>query len=256
MIKAIFFDVDGTLVSHAKKEVCQSARAAIKKLREKGIKCVICTGRHVLELDELPIHDMEFDAYITLVGQLSLDKNRRPFAAYPFPEEDALRFVKLFEEKRYPMQLVEEEGMYINFINRRVEEVQAEISTSLPPLGSYTGNKFYQVVCYVDPGEEAKIKELLEGCYVTRWNKRAIDILPGGGGKALGMGEYLRREGIDRSEIMAFGDGENDADMLEFAGIGVAMGNAAEKAKAAADYVTDHIDSNGVEKALIHFGLI
>ena len=55
---------------------------------------------------------------------------------------------------------------------------------------------------------------------------------------------------------MAFGDGENDADMLKFAGIGVAMGNAAEKAKAAADYVTDHIDSDGVEKALLHFGLI
>ena len=256
MIKAIFFDVDGTLVSHAKKEVCTSARKALKKLREQGIKCIMCTGRHILEIDELPARDVEFDAYITLVGQLSLDKERKPFAAYPFSEEAALRFVKLFDEMRYPMQLVEEDGMYINFINRRVEEVQAEISTSLPPLGSYTGNKFYQVVCYVDPAEEAEIGKLLQDCYVTRWNKRAIDILPGGGGKALGMGEYLNREGIDRSETMAFGDGENDADMLEFAGIGVAMGNAADKAKAAADYVTDHIDNDGVEKALIHFGLI
>jgi len=256
MIKAIFFDVDGTLVSHAKKEVCQSARAAIEKLKSKGIKCIICTGRHVLELDELPVHDMEFDAYITLVGQLSLNKDRRPFAAFPFSDEDAMRFVKLFNEKRYPMQLVEEEGMYINFINQRVAEVQAEISTSLPPLGEFSGNKFYQVVTYVDPEEEAEIKDLLEGCYVTRWNKRAIDILPGGGGKALGMGEYLRLNGTDRSEIMAFGDGENDADMLEFAGIGVAMGNAADKTKAVADYVTDHIDNDGVAKALIHFGLI
>ena len=256
MIKAIFFDVDGTLVSHAKKEVCASARKALKKLREQGIKCIMCTGRHILEIDELPAHDLEFDAYITLVGQLSLDENKKPFAAFPFPEEDAMRFVRLFNEKRYPMQLVEEDGMYINFINRRVEEVQAEISTSLPPLGSYTGNKFYQVVTYVDPAEEDEIKELLEGCYVTRWNKRAIDILPGGGGKALGMGEYLRLNGLDRSEIMAFGDGENDADMLEFAGIGVAMGNAADKTKAVADYVTDHIDNDGVAKALIHFGLI
>lgn len=256
MIKAIFFDVDGTLVSHAKKEVCQSARAAIEKLKSKGIKCIICTGRHVLELDELPVSDMEFDAYITLVGQLALDKDRVPFAAFPFPEEDAMRFVKLFNEMRYPMQLVEEDGMYINFINQRVAEVQAEISTSLPPLGEFSGNKFYQVVTYVDPVEEAEIKDLLEGCYVTRWNKRAIDILPGGGGKALGMMEYLRRHGMDRSEIMAFGDGENDADMLEFAGIGVAMGNAADKTKAVADYVTDHIDNDGVAKALIHFGLI
>ena len=126
MIKAIFFDVDGTLVSHAKKEVCTSARKALKKLREQGIKCIMCTGRHILEIDELPARDVEFDAYITLVGQLSLDKERKPFAAYPFSEEAALRFVKLFDEMRYPMQLVEEDGMYINFINRRVEEVQAD----------------------------------------------------------------------------------------------------------------------------------
>ena len=54
----------------------------------------------------------------------------------------------------------------------------------------------------------------------------------------------------------AFGDGENDVEMLSFAGIGVAMGNAVDVTKACADYVTDHIDCDGVEKALRHFGLI
>ncbi len=61
---------------------------------------------------------------------------------------------------------------------------------------------------------------------------------------------------MDRSEIMAFGDGENDMDMLRFAGIGVAMGNASDMVKAAADYVTDTVDENGIENALRHFGLI
>ena len=61
---------------------------------------------------------------------------------------------------------------------------------------------------------------------------------------------------MDRSEIMAFGDGENDMDMLRFAGIGVAMGNASDMVKAAADYVTDTVDENGIEDALRHFGLI
>ena len=55
---------------------------------------------------------------------------------------------------------------------------------------------------------------------------------------------------------MAFGDGENDIDMLKFAGIGVAMGNSSDIVKAAADYVTDTIDNDGIEKALRHFGLI
>ena len=52
------------------------------------------------------------------------------------------------------------------------------------------------------------------------------------------------------------GDGENDKDMLDFAGIGVAMGNAKDSVKAVADYVTDSVDEHGIENALRHFGLI
>ena len=75
-------------------------------------------------------------------------------------------------------------------------------------------------------------------------------------GKSAGIRRYLEEHGLDRSEIMAFGDGENDIDMLKFAGIGVAMGNSSDLVKAAADYVTDTIDNDGIEKALRHFGLI
>ena len=53
-----------------------------------------------------------------------------------------------------------------------------------------------------------------------------MDILPRSGGKILGIGQFLRRLSLDWSEIMAFGDGENDVDMLRCAGVGVAMGNA------------------------------
>ena len=59
-----------------------------------------------------------------------------------------------------------------------------------------------------------------------------------------------------REEIIAFGDGGNDVDMLEYAGIGVAMGNAGEDVKAAADYVTTAIDDDGIFNALKHFNVI
>jgi len=256
MVKVIFFDIDGTLVSHAKKQVTPSARAAIKRLREKGIKCVMCTGRHILETEALPIRDVEFDAYITLVGQLCLDGNKEVMAGFPFSPDDSRRMVELFNSKRYPMQLVEQDDMYINFLNDRVREVQADISSPLPVLGQYSGKRIYQVMAYLDRDEEAELAHVLKDCYVTRWNRRAVDILPGGGGKILGIKEYLKATGVDVSETMAFGDGENDAEMLSFAGIGVAMGNAEEVTKKAADYVTEHIDDDGVEKALIHFRLI
>ena len=55
---------------------------------------------------------------------------------------------------------------------------------------------------------------------------------------------------------MAFGDGGNDIDMLRYAGVGVAMGNAGDDVKAAADYVTAGVDEDGVERARRHFGVI
>jgi len=62
--------------------------------------------------------------------------------------------------------------------------------------------------------------------------------------------------GLKPEEIIAFGDGENDIEMLSFAGIGVCMGNGVEGAKKTADYITADIDDGGIAKALMHFGLI
>ena len=91
---------------------------------------------------------------------------------------------------------------------------------------------------------------------ITSWNATGIDIIPKGGGKQNGIKHYIEAHGRDRTKIMAFGDGENDIDMLQYAGIGVAMGNASDPVKRSADYVTADIDDDGIEKALIHFGII
>ena len=73
MVKAVFFDVDGTLISHTLHDVPNSTRMSIMKLKQKNIKCVVATGRHLSELEILPVKDIAFDGYITLNGQLCLD---------------------------------------------------------------------------------------------------------------------------------------------------------------------------------------
>ncbi len=83
-----------------------------------------------------------------------------------------------------------------------------------------------------------------------------MDLLPAGGGKAEGIRRLLAKEEILPGEIIAFGDGENDISMLEMAGIGVAMGNAPEKVRISADYVTSDVDHDGIGKALRRFGLL
>ena len=66
----------------------------------------------------------------------------------------------------------------------------------------------------------------------------------------------LAHFGIPASDTMAFGDGGNDIEMLRFAGVGVAMGNAGEEVRLAADYVTDDVDHDGIQNALRRFGVI
>ena len=83
MIKIVFFDVDGTLLSHKSKSVPNSCRKSLELLKKAKIDRVIATGRHKLELNDLPVADIEFDAYITLNGQLCLDASGNIFYENP-----------------------------------------------------------------------------------------------------------------------------------------------------------------------------
>ena len=158
--------------------------------------------------------------------------------------------------KRIPFVMIGENERYINYVNETVVRTQAETKGTVPEVGTYDGEKVYQILAFVPEHQKKLLDELLDECAVTSWNDTGIDIIPKNGGKSAGIQRFLDEHGLDRSEIMAFGDGENDMEMLRFAGIGVAMGNASDSVKAAADYVTDTVDNDGIEKALRHFGLI
>ena len=93
-------------------------------------------------------------------------------------------------------------------------------------------------------------------CQYTRWHDLAIDIIPQNGGKQNGILEVLKNYHISIDETMAFGDGHNDIDMLKLVNIGIAMGNANDEVKEAADEVTDNIDHDGIYKALKKHHLI
>ena len=116
--------------------------------------------------------------------------------------------------------------------------------------------KIYQLSAFVTPQEEPAFFEHMPGCKSTRWYPSFMDVIPLDGGKPVGMDRVLEQYGIDLANTMAFGDGGNDIEMLRHAGIGVAMGNALEEVKLAADYVTSSVDEQGVANALRRFGVI
>ena len=259
MIKAVFFDVDGTLLSQKQGKVPISTRRALRRIRKKGIKIFIATGRHMIELSKLPVMEIPFDGYLTLNGNLILDENKKAYAGTPISADEVEVLSGIFRAKKIPFVMISSDKRYINYVDDVVVETQASTHGTIPDIGTvndYDGEKIYQCIAFVQDRERKVLDEILDECSITSWNPTGIDIVARGSGKAAGIAQFIEEQGLDRSEIMAFGDGENDIEMLKYAGIGVAMGNAGDAVKAAADYVTDSVDENGIENALKHFGLV
>lgn len=122
MIKAIFFDVDGTLLSHRTGRISPHTRACIRALRAGGTLVFLSTGRHILELRSLPVGEMAFDGYITLNGQLCLDSSQRQLSGTPLPPQAVQALADLFCADGPPLALVEEERIYINRVTDAVRQ--------------------------------------------------------------------------------------------------------------------------------------
>ena len=236
MVKAVFFDVDGTLLSHETHTVPASTVRALEALREKGILTFLATGRHISMLQQMqPLEGMHFDGIVSLNGQYCCNDQGIIYHC-PIDSRDIATLLDYLRENPYPCILVEEDQMYINFHNARVEKVQAMIHSDLPPIGDLDRgyiHPVYQIILYMNDLERADLPPM-PGIKFTSWNMGGADGIPANGGKSTGIAKVLEHYGIDKSETMAFGDGHNDVDMFSAVGTAVAMGNACAAAKAAA----------------------
>ena len=255
-ISAAFFDVDGTLFSHRTGSVPESTRAALHRLHDRGVRLVICTGRSLEELSKLPVMDLPWDGYLTLNGNLCLDENKQMFAGNPIDSGEVDILVRIFQASRIPFVLIGEENRYINYVDDIVIDTQASTKGTIPDIGQYNGEDIYQCLAFVNDKDRIMLEDMLDECTITSWNKTGIDIISKSGGKAAGIEMFIDEYHLRRGQTIAFGDGQNDIDMIRYAGIGVAMGNGVEALKAAADYVTTDIDDDGIANALIHLGIL
>ena len=129
-------------------------------------------------------------------------------------------------------------------------------SRDAPPRTRVLNNDIYQIDPFVTSDEIKNIMALTKHCKYTQWYEYGYDVIPKAGGKHEGIKAMLEYYGFDKSEIMAFGDGHNDIEMLMLAGIGVCMGNGHKEAKKVSDFITKSVDEDGIVTALDYFSLI
>ncbi len=257
MIKAIFFDIDGTLVSFKTHKIPNSTIKALHLLKEKGIKLFIATARGKDGLDIL--NQFDFDGYITLNGQYCYDKDGTMLYEDNLCKEDLKNLIEYIEENDIPCGFTEEETKYYNKRNHEVDELHKITKNDAHLPGDYHQalvNKIYQVQVFVNELQQVELMKKMPNSTAARWYPTFCDISPLGGSKKNGIIEVCKYYNIDVEETMAFGDGGNDIPMLLHVGISVGMGNANEEVKNIVDYVTSDVDSDGIYNALKHYNIL
>ena len=273
MIKAVFFDIDGTLVSFNTHKVPGSTREALVKLRQNGVKVIIATGRHISSINNLP--ELVFDGFVLINGTLVMTcpevgataqemtnpelEGRRVIYRNPIPKEDIFNWLEVLKRESHSTVLVYEEDLKLNFLDKTMSEIMDLLNFTKPDtvdLQSLKDKPIYQIITSMTDEEETKLMKNLPHCKTTRWHPLFTDIINREASKAQGIQAMMDYFGWKREEIIAFGDGGNDIEMLDLAGTAVVMGNASEEVKSHADFVAESVDNDGVMLALKHYSLI
>ena len=261
MVKAIFFDVDGTLLHHGENGTTMpsSTRACLHALHNQGIRVFVATGRFPAMTAFMEDY-FHFDGYITLNGQLAVDREGNVLHRRAHDPEDIRTLIAMIDKDPapFPCLIIEEDRCFYVQDSPVIRDHFAW--AGLPAPGPYDiarldTHPVLQFLAYILP-EEYKRLSPLHHIDITGSGHGIADIIPDKGGKEVGIAAVAAHYGWKQEEIMVFGDGPNDAKMLSWAGIGVAMGNGVDEAKAAADYVTTPVDQDGVKNALLHFGIL
>lgn len=251
--RMIALDVDGTLVDHDN-QMTPAVREVVLAMHAAGVEVVISTGRAVPGVLNTADKLGGLDGY-AIASNGALVISHQPVEILHSVTFDASEAVHRIIE-HMPDALVAVEDVGVGYrVSKPFPSGEINGTMRVQTIDELVGDPVTRVVIRAPERSADDFHRLVADLglhdtnyYVgyTAW----LDIAPEGVSKASGLQWLCERRGIDRSEVLAVGDGNNDIEMLVWAGRGVAMGQAPESLKVAADAVTGTIDDDGLATEL------
>lgn len=255
-----FFDVDGTLLDNRSHRISPAVIEALHTLQQRGKKIVISSGRDVHTIMSMPqLAAIQWDGYICRNGSVVADQDQNELFRYFFDLETMHRLEEVSQKLGSPIQYMghtdwlnlpptEDFRAACAFFHRDPNAI--EIRPILPDEQATMALAFDKAQS--DYTEYRQIPDLT----VLPTPFHYADLVAKGIDKSTGITLLCQHLNLDPQDTMAFGDGINDLEMLQAAGIGVAMGQGRDEIKAIADYVSDSVEKDGIVSALKAFGQI
>ena len=264
MIKLVAIDMDGTLLN-SKKELLEETKQYFKNFHNKNTETilVLCTGRPesgirpylkdlgYLEENHYIISQNGANIYESQTGKRVMDSFVDSAAIQKWIELGKKHGISVMGAGvDYYYSFDEDPTEWMEFDVKLVSGKLKRI-----PTKESLNTDFYKILLM---GDEEQLNEFetyipqewRDEFYVVRSQKYLVEVLTKGVNKAFGLEQLAKELNIQPSEIAAIGDAANDIEMLEYAGLAIAMGNASEEVKAVSDIVTDTNENNGVIKAI------
>ena len=256
-IKIIFFDIDDTLRNSKTGFIPSTIPTVFQQLREKGILTGIATGRGIFGV--VPeIKALKPDFFVTLNGAYIEDKKGNVIYSNKIARDKVEEYIAWTKEVGIDYGLVGSHGAKLS---RRTEMISQAIDPIYPDLevdpDFYQKEDIYQMWTFEDQGDDLTLPESLASTLrMVRWHEHSSDIVPISGSKAAGVAEVVDQLGLKPENVMVFGDGLNDLELFDYAGISVAMEISHDIIKEKADYITKTLEEDGIFDALEGFGMV
>ena len=253
-MKLVFFDIDGTLAIG--KNVPQSAKEAIRQLRENGARVFICTGRNV---HYVKAGFGEYaDGFITNNGRLAFYENEIIFDA-PLGLQLQKKLIAILRRENAGFVFHTKENGFYEGPEELMEYVSHVGDPGYMILGIDEDDVYYNFdIGFFDENHMDRIRKALESYCIMNPHlpHPTADLTVYGTDKGDALKAVAERLQVRIEDTYAFGDGLNDICMMKAAGHGICMGNGQKKTKEAAEYVTEDIHRDGILLGLKHYGLI